>query len=553
MMTPYAKSAEPTTISTADVVVVGAGFAGLYALRRFRDDLGMRVRAFEKGNDVGGTWYWNQYPGARCDVPSTFYSYSWDEALEQEWTWTEKYATQPEILAYLQHAAGRFDLYKDIDFSTAVTGARYDEERNRWVVTTDKGETVEAQFVVTAVGCLSASNLPGVPGLDDFVGDIYHTGEWPREGVDFTGKRVVVIGTGSSGLQVIPQIALQAEHLTVLQRTPSFSVPAWNRPFTEEEITEIKANYRKLREAARATAGGVPAPPSEGKGSELSAEEFNAALAKGWEAGGASILRTFDDLMVDENTNEAVAEFFRARIREIVDDPKTAELLCPSGFPVGAKRLCVDTDYFATYNRYNVELVSVKDSPIELITATGIRAGGRDIEADAIVFATGYDAMTGPYLKMDIRGRGGLTLQEKWEAGPRTYLGIATAKYPNLFMITAPGSPSVLGNVVAAIEQHVEWITDYLNYLRDHDIPVTEPTMEAEDEWVDHVNALADATIYTKAASWYLGANIPGKPRVFMPYPGGHVTYRKKCDQVAADDYEGFSHQNSEVLVGSLA
>lgn len=534
----------PATTTTADAVVIGAGFAGLYMLKRLRDEQGLNVRVFEKGYDVGGTWFWNRYPGARCDAESIHYSFSFDPELDQEWTWTERFATQPEILSYLQHVADRYDLRKDITFNTTVTGASYDEDARAWFVTTDAGETVETTYLITAVGCLSASQIPDFEGLDDFAGEKYHTGQWPHEGVDFTGKRVAVIGTGSSGVQTIPKVAEQADKLFVLQRTPGFEIPAQNRFYTDGEMADIKARYPEIREANLNSAGGQNLGEPDGMASQMSDADVRTVLDRKFAEGGPAVQFSFPDALAVKEANDKVADYFRDVVRDTVDDPETAEKLVPADFPVFTKRLTVGTDYYETYNRDNVELVSLREQPIQRITRKGILVGegddAREIEVDAIVFATGYDAMTGPYTRMDIRGRYGLSISDKWASGPATFLGISTAGFPNYFMLTAPGSPSVLTNVVASIEQHVDWLSDYIRYMRDNGIETTEPAPEAEDKWVEHVNFVADQTLFGEAASWYRGANIPGKTQIFMPYAGGLDVYRGICDKVAADGYEGF-------------
>jgi cyclohexanone monooxygenase len=493
------------SVREIDAVVVGAGFAGLYMLHRLRE-LGLASRVFEAGGDVGGTWYWNRYPGARCDIDSLEYSYQFSDALAQEWEWTERYATQPEILRYANHVADRFDLRRDIEFETRVLSAHFDEGSQRWRIQTDRGEIVSARWCIMATGCLSSANLPAIPGRDSFRGNAYHTGRWPHEGVDFGGQRVAVIGTGSSAIQSIPLIAEQASQLFVFQRTPTYSVPAHNRPLDPESVRAVKADYRAFR--AR-----------------------NAEQAFGF---GADVARHPESaLSVDE------AEFIRAKIRELVADPAIAERLMPSQI-MGCKRLCVDTNYFATFNRPNVSLVDLREEPIESIDATGIRTARRHVALDAIVFATGFDAMTGALERIDIRGRGGRVLKEKWSAGPRTYLGLATEGFPNLFMITGPGSPSVLSNMLPSIEQHVNWIADCLDHVARTGRDSIEASQQAEDEWVEHVNAVGGQTLFPGCSSWYLGANVPGKPRVFMPYVG-FPAYVAKCRDVVAKGYEGFT------------
>ncbi|KAA5826107.1 NAD(P)/FAD-dependent oxidoreductase [Saccharopolyspora hirsuta] len=521
-----------------DAVVIGAGFAGMYMLKTLRD-AGFRVRAFERGGDVGGTWYWNRYPGARCDIESLYYCYSFSEELQQEWRWTERYPSQPELLRYARHVAERFDLRRDISFRTEVRAASYDEAHDRWAVRTDDAE-LTARFLITAVGCLSATSTPDFPGIDTFRGEAFHTGRWPHEEVDFTGKRVGVIGTGSSGIQAIPVIAEQADHLTVFQRAAQFSVPAHNHPLSDQEQRRVKADYARLRAEARMSPSGILCERLEVNAVDVPREELRAELERRWRIGGTTFCAAYPDTLRDLAANELSAEFVREKIRATVRDPETAELLCPRDHPIGTKRICVDTDYYATYNRPNVSLVDLRKHPIAAITPAGLRAGDREFELDAIVFATGYDAMTGPLNRIDIRGTGGRRLADEWAAGPRTYLGLACVGFPNLFTITGPGSPSVLSNMIVSIEQHVEWIGAHLVHLREHGVRRSEADAEAQREWGEHVDEVAAATLYPRAASWYTGANVPGKPRVFMPYIGGVGTYREICDGVAADGYRGF-------------
>lgn len=524
-----------------DAVIVGAGFAGLYMLHRLRK-AGFTARVIEAGDDVGGTWYWNRYPGARCDIESLEYQYGFDADLPREWKWSERYATQPEILRYVQFVTGKFDLRRDIQFETRVTEAIFDEETNRWNIATDRGDRLTAQFCIMATGCLSAARVPDFPGLESFEGDWYHTGYWPHEGVDFTGKRVGVIGTGSSAIQSIPLIAEQAKHLTVFQRTANFSVPARNRPLDHALESELIEDYVEFRRKARETQGGLSLRTANDKSAlEASEEERQQEFEQRWQIGGFALGGAYNDLVINKDANDTAAEFVRSKIREIVKDPETADLLCPRDYPFATKRLCVDTNYFETFNRDNVKLVDVKSAPIEEITPKGVRVGDTEYEFDAIVFATGFDAMTGALSKIDIRGRGGLALKDKWEHGPRTYLGIQVAGFPNLFTITGPGSPSVLSNMIVSIEHHVDWVTDCVEYLRERELATIEARVEAEDAWVDHVNVVADATLMPLANSWYIGANVPGKPRVFMPYVGGVGNYIQRCADVAANGYEGFA------------
>ena len=533
-------STNSAAATIVDAVVVGAGFGGLYMLHRLRQ-MGLSTRGFEKGTDVGGTWYWNRYPGARCDVESMQYSFSFSEDLQQEWRWGERFASQPEILAYAKHVAERFELRRDIQFGCSVSAARYDEASALWEVDTDQGERLRARFCIMATGCLSAARVPEIAGLEQFGGKTYHTGLWPHEGVDFSGQRVGVIGTGSSGIQCIPMIAQQANHLNVFQRTPNFSIPAGNAPMDDDYERTWKDNYPALRRKAREdTASGTIYEKSTRKGHESSPEERLQEYERRWQRGGGNFMHAFNDLLLDQRSNDTAADFVRGRIRSIVRDPAVADLLSPTDHPIGAKRICIDTDYYETYNRDNVTLVDVRKAPIERITATGLQTRDAHYDLDSIVFATGYDAMTGALLGIDITGRGGETLAHAWQAGPRTYLGLMTAGFPNLFTVTGPGSPSVLSSVIFSIEQHVEWIADCLQSMRSRSFNTIEPEAAAQDRWVAHVNEVADRTLFPLANSWYMGANIPGKPRVFMPYVGGVVPYRQKCDEVAAKGYEGF-------------
>src|SRR5262245_10550031 len=524
-----------------DAVVVGAGFAGLYAHHRLRE-LGLTIRGFDAAADVGGTWWWNRYPGARCDVESMDYCYSFSPELEQEWTWSERYATQPEILRYLNHVADRFDLRRDIQFETRMTAATWDDASQRWHVSTDRGDRVSAQFCVMATGCLSQAKQPEVDGIDSFAGDIFHTGHWPHDGVDFIGQRVGVIGTGSSGIQSIPELARQAEHLTVFQRTPNFTMPAKNALLDAEAIADRKQRAREIRHAMRSSRAGVIVPMPEHSALAVDDDARQARYEKAWDTGTLyGMIAAFNDLLIDQEANDTAAEYARSRIRDIVDDPEVAERLSPRNHPFGTKRPCLDTDYYATYNRDNVTLVDVRATPIVTITPSGIRTTTDDYDLDAIVFATGFDAMTGPLLAPDITGNGGVKLRDKWAAGPRTYLGLAIAGFPNFFVVTGPGSPSVLVNMAVAIEHHVDWIADCIASLLARGIASIDATVEAEDVWVDHVNDVASVTLFPHANSWYMGANVPGKPRVFMPYIGGFPRYDDICRDVAADDYRGFT------------
>ncbi|WP_155922105.1 flavin-containing monooxygenase [Bacillus sp. EB01] len=531
-----------STPTNLDAVIVGAGFSGLYMLYRLRE-AGFSTRVFEAGDNVGGTWYWNRYPGARCDVESIYYNYTFSDELLNEWKWSAKYAEQPEILRYINFVADKFDLHRDIQFKTRVNSAHYDEEQQRWNIQLEDGQSVTATFFITAVGCLSASNVPKIKGLENFKGEWYHTGHWPHKKVEFKGKRVGVIGTGSSGIQAIPVIAKEAEHLTVFQRTPQYSTPARNNPLDPEYLKEIRKNYSEIKTQMQQSAVGIPILHGEKSALDDSPEERQKVYEAAWEKGGLMTLSTtYSDLSINPEANETVQEFIRNKIREVVKNPEIAENLLPS-FYYGTKRTIIDTDYFETYNRDNVTLVNVRKAPIQEITSSGIKTAEEEFNLDMIVFATGFDAMTGPLFKMDIRGKEGVSLKEKWSGGSqtRTYLGIGTAGFPNMFMLTGPESPSVLSNMMVSIEQHVEWVSDCLNYLRDNGVGVIEALEEAENTWSAHCREVADATLFTKTDSWYMGANIEGKARGFQIYLGGVGTYRQICDDVAAKRYEGFT------------
>ena len=533
----------PGQASDVDAVVVGAGFSGLYMLKRLRDELGLSVRVYETGSGVGGTWYWNRYPGAKSDSDSYIYCYSFDDDLLQEWTWSERYPGHAEIRAYLEHVAERFDLNRDIQFDTRVESATFDEATNAWTVTTDRGDAVTARYVIAGVGSLSSSNTPSFKGIESFRGDAYHTAHWPHEGVDFTGRRVGVIGTGASAVQAIPLIAEEASELTVFQRTANYIVPARNAPVSPELTAARKADYDAIWERLRTSNFGFELDFEEKGALEVSDEERERELMARWEEGGFGIwLGSYSDMFFVDEANAKVREFLHDRIRETVDDPETAELLIPKDHPFGCKRNPLDTNYYETFNLDHVHLVDVRSNPIAEITESGVRLeDGAEYAFDAIVYATGFDAMTGPLTKIDIRGRGGERLREKWAEGPRTYLGLTSAGFPNLFTITGPQSPSVLSNMPVSIEQHVEFIARIIGDVRDRGAATIEPTREAEDAWVAHNQELAEATLFPTADTWYMGANIPGKPRVFLPNLDFVGPYRAKCDEVAANDYEGFA------------
>lgn len=521
-----------------DVIVVGAGFAGMYALHYLRS-LGFSVRVFERGEDVGGTWYWNCYPGARCDVDSLEYSYQFSEELQQEWEWSEKYSPQAEILSYARHVAERFELRRDIQFSTQIDTMRFDEANTNWRVTTAAGESFEAKFCVMATGCLSKNNIPDFDGLENFTGPVLHTGSWPRDPIDFSGKRVGMVGTGSSAIQATPIIAEQALSLTIFQRTASFSIPARNAPLDKEVEAEVKAHYVEFRENNSQRYAALNNNPSPLSALEVSAVELEATYEGRWQNGGLPFLASFNDLGTNLDANRTAASFVHSKIKEIVRDPIVAQLLCPETV-MGCKRLCVDTDYYQSFNRDNVTLVDVKTDPIEKITTVGLQTSHQHYEFDYLIMATGFDAMTGALLNIDIQGLNSQPLKDKWEDGPKNYLGMSINGFPNLFMITGPGSPSVLANMIVAIEQHVEWIGDCLNHLKENSLTRIEASSEAESDWIEVVNDIANKTLFPDGCnSWYTGANIPGKPRIFMPYLG-YPSYVDKCEQVAQKGYIGF-------------
>ncbi len=539
-------SVTPECDGCFDAVVVGAGFAGLYALYRLRESLGLNVRVYEAGGGVGGTWYWNRYPGARCDVPSYCYSYSFSEQLDQEWSWSEKCSTQPEIEKYLNHVADKFDLRRDIQFKTRVISARYDEVGQVWEIGTNDGRCVLARYFISAAGILSAGNVPDYKGLDTFEGATYFTGRWPEKKVDFSGRRVGVIGTGSTGIQVIPVVAQEAAHLTVFQRTPNYSIPSRNTPTDPQTEQSIKANYPEIRRKERISPFGLPDDPPTRSALEVSPEERRRVYEKAWQAGGFRILVDgFKDFVTNREANRTISEFIAEKIRERVRNPEIAEKLIPT-HPFGTKRPALDTDYFETFNRDNVTLVDLKTNPIKEITPRGIRTADAEYALDSIIFATGFDGFTGSLFRMNIRGRGGLRLEDHWSEGPRTVLGFATRYFPDLFMVCGPQS-GVYFNVARNIEQHVDWIVDCIGYMRRHDYASIEPETIAEERWGARVREAADATIIPETDSWWVGANIPGKPRVILRYIGGALAYQNACADVAAKGYEGFTFTRASV------
>ncbi|HEX5302184.1 MAG TPA: NAD(P)/FAD-dependent oxidoreductase [Streptosporangiaceae bacterium] len=544
--------AENGQATELDAIIVGAGFSGLYMLYSLRE-LGLSARVLEQGGGVGGTWYWNRYPGARCDSESVYYMFSDHMSREilDQWNWSERYAAQPEILRYLEFVTDRMDLRKDIQFNAKVTAAAYDAGRNRWDVTLEDGGMLSARFLVTAVGCLSATNTPKFPGIDTFEGQSYHTGTWPHEGVDFTGKRVAVIGTGATGVQAVPEIAKQAAHVYVFQRTPNYDIPGRNKPLQADYAARVKADYPDLWQKARLSGFGLPYEVEERSAVDFTPEERQPIFEAAWAKGGFYMgLETFSDYLVSKESNDTVSEFIRDKIRAMINDPATGELLAPKDHPFFTKRPPLENGYYESFNRDNVTLLDARSVPVEEITPRGVRTGEGEYDVDAIVYATGFDAMTGTLFRMGITGRDGLRLRDKWADGPRTYLGLTTHGFPNLFVITGPQSPSVLSNMPVAIEQNVEWIAGLIEYMRGHDLDVAEPAREAEDKWVAHHDEVAAATLLLGTDSWWVGANIPGKPRTLYPYVGGVGPFRVICQEVAEKGYEGLELTRREAPTG---
>ncbi len=524
-----------------DAIIIGAGFSGIYQLHCLRDRLGLDVKVFEAASDIGGTWYFNRYPGARCDSLSHSYSYYFSDELLREWEWSERYPQQPEVLRYLNFVAEKLDLKRNIHCQVRVDKAAYNSIEKLWCVKTDDGNKYSAKFLITAVGCLSSTNIPNIRGQNEFSGSSYHTGAWPHRGVNFKGKRVGLIGTGSTGIQATPVIAKTAKHLTVFQRTANYSIPAHNAPLSDEFKKYAKENIAEIRTLMHSSVNGHPFLIQDRSALATDPEERERLFEEAWKIGGLQFRAVFQDLITSAASNELAAEFIKKKIREIVKDPKVADKLTNFDHPFASKRPPVDSHYFETFNRNNVVLVDVRDDPIERITKDGIETSSASFDLDIIVFATGFDAMTGALLNIDIVGRDGVTLKDIWSEGPKTYLGLQIYGFPNLFTITGPGSPSVLCNMPVAIEQHVDWITNCIEHMLDNELATIETTNEAVLKWVDHVNDVASETLLPKAKhSWYLGANIPGKPRVFMPYVGGMARYREKCAEVAKDGYKGF-------------
>ena len=519
-----------------DVIIVGAGFSGLYMLYKMRK-MNLKALIIERASDAGGTWFWNRYPGARCDIESIEYSYSFSDELQQEWNWSNRYSDQSEILEYINYVVKKFNLKENIVFNTSVKSATFDENLKNWILETDS-KSYSSKFCVMATGTLSSIKQPNFDGLENFKGDWYVTGEWPHEKIDFTSKKVAIIGTGSSAVQSIPVIAEEAKNLTVFQRSPNYTIPANNRPLTEKELSNAKSNYDQIREKAKYTRAGIGYNQfEERKLLDLSSKEIKKELSNRWKIGGQEIFMAgFTDVGVNLEANKIVADFVKSKIKEIVKDPNVAELLSPED-AIGCKRLCADTNYFETYNRENVKLIDLNSNPINSITENGILTNDKEFKFDSIIFATGFDAMTGALQAIDITGKNGKKLKQVWKDGPKSFLGLLINGFPNLFTITGPGSPSVLTNMMVAIEQHVEWISDCINFLSKSNLNEVEADEIFQIEWMDHIEEVAKNTLRYTCNSWYVGANVPGKKRVFMPYAGGFGKYREKCDEIAENNY----------------
>ena len=530
------------SVTRLDALVIGAGWGGMYALHLLRKK-GYRVQGIEAGGNVGGTWYWNRYPGARCDVMSIDYCYSFSEEIQQEWTWSEQFAAQPEILAYGNFVADKLDLRSDIRFNTRAASVIYDDARRLWVIETDSGDRYEVTWCIMATGPLSVPKGLDIPGAQDFTGDIHLAARWPHTPVDLAGKRVGVIGTGSTGIQIVPVVAEQCGTLHVFQRTPSFSLPMRNRPLDPDYVAQIKAHYPALRQIARNTLTGGVRPVSTRPFFSIPADEREILMEEAWNHSGLAFLGLFSDLLTNQAANDIVADFVRAKIDTVVKDPDTAERLKPRGYPVFARRPCLDTNYYETFNRANVVLEDCLADPIVRITERGIQTQTRTIDLDVIIAATGYDALTGAMLAIDIKGRGGRSLKDKWSGGAWSNLGLAMEGFPNMFLVASANGPSALANFFILNEQNVDWISDCIDYMRDNGLATIEATAQAEQKWMQHLSQLADTTLFPKANTWYVGANIPGKPRVFGIYVGGLNRYRDKCSDVAERGYEGFTFE----------
>lgn len=535
-------------VKRLDVIIVGGGFGGMYATYKFRE-MGLKLQSFEAGGDLGGVWYWNRYPGARVDLPSIDYSYSFSPEIEQEWTWSEQFAAQPELLRYIDFVATRLDLRKHFQFKTRVTSAVWDEARQLWTVETDRSERYEAPFCIMATGPLSVPKVPDIPGVEKFKGRLLHAARWPHEPVSFAKLRVGVIGTGSTGIQIVQDVGPQAGELFVFQRTPSFTMPMRNVPLTQEYVSEVKRNYAGIREAARNSTVGGTRPQSTRAFFSVTPEQRQSLLEDAWKQGGLAMLGTFGDLMVNQEANEHVAEFVRGKIAEVVQDPKTAEALKPKGYPIFARRPCLDSSYYETYNLPNVHLVDCLTDPIVEVTERGVRNVSGETELDMLILATGYDGLTGALIAFDVVGKGGRTVNQKWKDGGRSHLGIMMEGFPNLFMTTGPNGPSALANIIRISEHDVDWIAAAITHMQKNGLATIEPTKQAEDGWMDVVRGLARSSLINKAKTWWVGANVPGKSQGLTMFIGGFAKYRELCAAAASNEYGGFVFMHAEERV----
>lgn len=538
---------------TYDAVIIGAGFAGIYMLHQARERLGLKVRAFEKGSGVGGTWYWNTYPGARCDADSYVYCYSFSQEILDDWAWERRYPSQPELLEYLNFVADRLDLRKDISFNTTVEEAWYDDASAMWHVETDSGP-VRARYLITAVGLLAAApHVPSLPGEDEFRGQVVHTGAWPEEGVELEGKRIAVVGTGSTGVQFVPVAAKQAEHLYVLQRSPQFVIPSENFEYTPEFLGELRENYDEIWAEAKWSTGGFPWSHNGRSALEDSPEQQQALMEELWANGGFNFLFAgYRDTFVDRRSNDILAEFVRAKLRGVVTDSDVSDALIPVDHPIGARRPVIDTQgYLQTFNRDNVTLVDIRHDRLVGFTETGLRTEHQELDVDLVVYATGFDAITGPFLRLNLRGRNGIQLSEKWVNGPATYMGLAMSDFPNLFMVTGPGA--TFGNMPVGIEHHVEWITTCLQHMLEQGFSHMEVDPDSEEEWVRVVAENSERTVSALADSWYNGANVPGKVRAPYFYMGSFGQYRRKVEDIAETGYPGFVFSTADEAVAAVA
>lgn len=528
-----------------DVVIVGAGFGGMYAVYKFRE-MGLKIQGFEAGGDVGGVWYWNRYPGARVDLPSIDYSFSFSPEIEQEWTWSEQFAAQPELLRYINFVAERLDLRRHIQFNTRVKSAVWDEARELWTVTTERGDVYEATYCIMATGPLSVPKDPEIPGLARYQGRLLRAARWPHEPVRFAGQRVGVIGTGSTGIQIVQEVGKEAGELFVFQRTPSFTMPMRNEELTPDYVAEVKRHYAGIRESARNSAVGGTRPQSTRAFFSVTPNQRRQLLEDAWKNGGLAMLGTYADLLTNPEANEHVAEFVRGKIDEVVQDPVTAEKLKPRDYPIFARRPCLDSSYYETYNRPNVHLIDCLTDPILEITEKGVRTQAGEVELDVLILATGYDGLTGALLAFDVVGRQGLTVNEKWKDGARSHLGLMMEGFPNLFMTTGPNGPAALANIIRISENDVDWIAAAITHMAQHGLTAMEPTAEAEQRWMDIVFALSQRSLLLKAKTWYVGANVKDKPQGLTLFTGGFAKYREHCHAAAQDGYRSFNFSHAE-------